>query len=287
MEKQFYLLGGLPRSGSTVLASLLAQNPDIYTSPNSPLVNALNNVHHNLGKTEQAQAFLQPTQHMDVLRYMILGFYAFTSKPVIIDKSRSWPHPHNLALIQEVLQESVKLIATVRDLPSVLASFLRKVHEHPESVSFIDQSLRQQRKLCTDEARANLLFSPDGTVYEAWYTLKQAFDEGWGNRIHLVEYDDLVASPEATLQGIYDFLELPAFTHDFAHIQNLTPEDDRVYNLPGLHTVRPQLQKTAPDPQMVLGQSLYERYQAVPHFWRQSKVTKNPLRLQTLTQKSV
>lgn len=267
MAKQFFFLCGLPRSGSTVLASLLAQNPDVYTSPNSSLVELLVNVNKHLSTSEQSRAFLQPTQRTDVLRHCMAGMYDFTDRPVVIDKSRAWPHPHNLALLDEVLGEPVKMIATVRDLPSVLASFVRKIHEHPEQISFVDKALRQAGTVCSDQARAHTLFAPGGTVYEAWYTLKQAFDEGWGERIHLIEYDELVAAPDVTLARLYDFLELPTYHHDYANITNPTPENDDVYTMPGLHTIAPTLTKTAPDPQVVLGEELYQKYSAVPHFW--------------------
>jgi len=283
MQKNFFFLGGLPRSGSTVLASLLSQNPAVYASPNSPLVNMLVNVNKHLQDTEQAKAFLQPTQRIDVLRHIMTGFYAFADHSVVIDKSRSWPHPHNLALLTELLEQPVKIIATVRDLPSVLASFIRIIHEQPETVSFVDQALRDQRQLCTDINRAQLLFSPQGTVYEAWYTLKQAFTEGWGPHIHLVEYDDLVNNPERTLAYLYEFLGLPAFTHDLTNIINHTPENDLVYHMPTLHHVRPRLQKTAPSPRLVLGDALFMQYMSVPHFWRQVNTHHNPLQLHTLS----
>ncbi len=245
------------------------------------------NVNKHLLETEQAKAFLQPTQRTDVLRHIMEGFYAFSDVAIIIDKSRAWPHPHNLALLEEVLEQKVKLIAMVRDLPSVIASFLRKIHEQPEVVSYVDKALRDRQQLCTDTNRAHVLFSPQGTVYEAWYTLKQAFDEGWADRIHCIEYDAFVSSPDKTMTGLYEFLDIEPFSHDFNQIENKTPEDDSVYNMPGLHTVRPQLQKTAPHPRDILGHELYEKYVAVPHFWREQKHIENPLLIKTSHIKSL
>ena len=284
MEKQFFFLGGLPRSGSTLLASLLSQNPEIYTSPNSPLVALLVNVGQHLINSEQSRAFMQPTQRVDVLQSSMDGMYRFTDRPIIIDKSRAWPHPHNLAILTEVLDKPVKVIATVRDLPSVMASFIRKIHEHPDQISFIDKGLRSRGVLCTDEARAHALFSPGGTVHNGWNTLKQALDEGWGAHIHLVEYDELVNSPDVTLKKLYDFLEIPDFTHDYTNIKNTTQEDDEVYSIPGLHSVRPELKKTAPDPQKILGKALYDQYASEPHFWRTDQNIRdnsNPLLITT------
>jgi hypothetical protein len=40
MQKLYFLVG-LPRSGSTLLASLLNQHPDVFASPTSPLMDLL------------------------------------------------------------------------------------------------------------------------------------------------------------------------------------------------------------------------------------------------------
>lgn len=268
--KRFSFLCGLPRSGSTVLSSILAQNPSIYTSPNSALVEVLVNVRHHLRITEQAQAFMQPTQERDVLLNIMEGMYAFTARPYIIDKSRAWPHPENIKLLVELLSYEPKFIATVRDLPSIMASFMSLIERNPHSVSFIDLELQKQQKACTHENRCAWLFSPLGTIHESWYSLKMAFDAGLSHFFHIVEYDDLVEKPEETLRGIYSFLELPYFEHDLGSIVNKTPEDDLVYALPGMHEVRPQLRKTSKAPVSVLGRELMERYAVVPHFWRTS-----------------
>ena len=39
--KTYHFLAGLPRSGSTVLASILNQNPEVYVTPTSPMLDLL------------------------------------------------------------------------------------------------------------------------------------------------------------------------------------------------------------------------------------------------------
>ena len=41
MKKQLHFLSGIPRSGSTVLAAILNQNPETHVSTTSGLVHAL------------------------------------------------------------------------------------------------------------------------------------------------------------------------------------------------------------------------------------------------------
>ena len=49
-----YFIAGLPRSGSTLLTNILAQNPDCYTTPTSGIIDMLVNVRNHW---DQNQAF--------------------------------------------------------------------------------------------------------------------------------------------------------------------------------------------------------------------------------------
>jgi hypothetical protein len=234
------------------------------------------NVRNHLRITEQARAFIQPTQERDVLLSIMDGFYRFSDAPHILDKSRAWPHPHNIGLLKDILPEEPKFIACVRSLPAVLASFVALIEAHPGSKSFVDAALEKKGLPFTVQNRCEALFSEGGTVHEAWYTLKMAFDAGYGNLFHIVEYEDLAARPRETLEGIYRFLNIEPFAHDFSHIINPTPEDDAVYNLPGMHAVRPAVFKTSKEPAEVLGPALAARYASVPHFWRTEAAAPRP-----------
>ncbi len=210
------------------------------------------------------------------------GMYRFTDALHVIDKSRAWPHPDNIKLLNDILPEEPKFIAAVRDLPAVLASFITLIEAHPEAQSFVDKELAKRGLPFTTENRCEFLFSPGGTVWEAWYSLKMAFDAGYRRLFHVVEYDELTAHSEKALESIYAFLDIPLYKHDLAAITNKTPEDDRVYNLPGMHDVRPMLTKISKDPASVLGPDLAARYARVPHFWRETPgktLGRNPFKL--------
>lgn len=285
MTKRIVTLGGLPRSGSTVLSSILNQHPAIYASPNSPLVELLVNVNRHLQTTEQARAFLQPTQVDDVLRRLIQGFYDFTNRTLVVDKSRAWPRPENLTLLAQSTEQPVVCIVMVRDIAAIAASFLRRVHACPPDTAYIDVALQKAGRPRTDEERVEWLLSPGGTVYESYEALRAGYDSEWRSCLQIIEYDELVERPLDTLAKLYEVLEVPSFAHDLTHIENPTPERDYVYGIPGLHQVRPALRSTAPDPATVLAPAVLARCQAVPHFWRERAVTsggaptRNPLHL--------
>ena len=45
--KKFYFMAGLPRAGSTLLSTLLNQNPRLYSGPSSPVLGAMYVTHDN------------------------------------------------------------------------------------------------------------------------------------------------------------------------------------------------------------------------------------------------
>ena len=60
-------------------------------------------------------------------------------------------------------------------------------------------------------------------------------------------YVRLAAEPAGTMAAIHGFLDLPAFTYDPQHIQQITAEDDCVNGM-DLHRIRPQLEPPPPEP---------------------------------------
>lgn len=267
VQKTFHFLSGLPRSGSTVLASLLSQNPQVHVSPTSPLVGLMHGAKHMWDTAEHIKAYQAPKQIENVLGGMMQSFYAHVQKPVILDKNRAWANPENQGMLILALGRAPKIICTVRPVADVLASFIRLIRNNPQSVSFIDQELAALGEEKTDLNRCKLLMSEHGHVFQSWSVLKWGFEKYPRNML-FVEYDDLVAKPQEVLRRIYEFLELPAFVHDLQTITNPVPEDDeRAYNLPGMHSVRPKLEKTAPNPREVLGEKIWGMYQG-GEFWR-------------------
>ena len=126
MNKTLHFLSGLPRSGSTVLAAILNQNPMTHVSTTSGLVQALDglaNTWHSAGLLNQND----PTRNKlaQTMRGMIDAFYEDTDKPIVIDKSRGWPISTIMSAMTQVLDRQPKIIATVRSIPDCAASFVR------------------------------------------------------------------------------------------------------------------------------------------------------------------
>ena len=122
---QLHFLAGIPRSGSTVLAAIMNQNPETQVSTTSSLIHILNGLAetwteaHLLNKEDPERKELQK-----IMRAVIQSRYE-GQKPVIIDKSRGWPIPQIMDAMAMVNEAPVKIVATVRDIADCAASFVR------------------------------------------------------------------------------------------------------------------------------------------------------------------
>jgi sulfotransferase len=264
--KQFFFLSGLPRSGSTALASILSQNPSLYVSPISIMVGLFDSIRKIWETAEHPKVFPVPGQLESVLEGTANGLYFHINQPIVIDKNRAWPHPKNLQTLDHVLNERPKVICTVRNVNAILASFLRIIHKSLMT-SFVDKAILNQGGTPTDESRCQFLMSPEGHVFQAWSVLKWGFESEYRDCLHFIEYTDLVDDPRMEIARLYDFLELDLYKHDFNNIENRSQEEDKLYGIPGMHDVRKVLKKEEYSIEGVLGRKLYDQYKG-GSFWQ-------------------
>lgn len=265
IEKQFYFMAGLPRSGSTVLASILNQNNNLYTTTTSPLLDLLflNEMGWRKNPSVIANPFNEQLENMS--EAIINNCWKHIDQNIIIDKHRAWGR--NLGAIQHIFKKKPKLIITVRDIPSILASFMRLLRESKQSPHFIDQILLDRNRFINDSARCDVLW--EEFVKDTWLSFKTAWEYD-KSCLKLVDYDALVSDPEPIIKELYEFLELDYYSHDYNNIENKTADDDLIaWGLEGLHTIRPKLEKTSNSPEQVLGGTIYKKYNDMNlEFWR-------------------
>lgn len=265
--KNIYLLGGLPRSGNTLLSALLNQNPNIYVSPISPLLNNLLTIDKNLNFDEATLSVNFETNTSSALKHYVEGFYSDVSKPIVIDRNKGWGCKESVFIATKYITETPKVIFTVRDIPSILASFLSLVGDSKDN--FIDKSLQQMQvrfygKQTQNDLRCDWLMN--GQVGLGLANLTELLQMQVA--ICLVEYDDLIKDPQKELNDIYDFLQLSHFTHDINNVEKKEEENLANAGLPiNLHDVRSKVEKTALDPRLVLPLHSQNKYSGL-EFWR-------------------
>ena len=252
--KTHHFLTGLPRSGSTVLAAILNQNPGVYVTPTSPMLNVSVAMQKAWRDDPTVKANYCEDQARNLTKAILPAYWQHRSEPIIIDKGRGWAK--NMPTASALFGYPMKAISVERDLPSIMASWLTLLHKNPHN--FAERNVVQKGFQPTDE---NLMA-------EMWFHMVQDCMEGKAQirqdapgQFIVINYDDLITDPEKEISRIEGFLGLPGWHYQFDNIVNATCDDDLIaWGLNGLHTIRPRLEKTARDPREILGDSLFERF---------------------------
>jgi len=263
--KQFYFMSGLPRSGSTLLTALLNQNPNIHASTNSPLLDTIHYTEEYLLKnSEQYKANPKPECAHKVLSAIPYNYYFNTPENIIVDKSRGWVN--QIEHIKDYITKEPKIICPVRDINDIISSFLYLIQKS-NTTSFIDKGLIEKNIPITNDNRADYLMSSEGSIGLSYHALSEAYRKGNDKYLLLVDYDDLVKNPQQELNKIYDFLEIPKFTHNFGSVKTKEDENDSVYELENMHTVRDKVEKIYRDNTKFLSKYILNKYKNM-EFWK-------------------
>ena len=254
MEKTYHFLSGLPRSGSTVLASILNQNPAVYVTPTSPMLNIAVKMQEAWREDPTVKANYFEEQINNLTKAILPAFWQHRPEPIIIDKGRGWAK--NMPNASALFGKKIKAVVVERDLPSIMASWLSLIRNQKNC--HVDKALVQRGYAVTDENRlGEMWFNMVKDCMEGSYQIrKEAADQ-----IIIVKYDELIEDASHTLKRIEEFLDLPKYNYDFNNISNDTTDDDAVaWGFDGLHTIRPQLLKTSASAREVLGDELFFRF---------------------------
>jgi len=270
LNKTFYFMAGLPRSGSTLLSSILNQNPRFYSGPSSPVVATMIGLENQFSNDELFLGYPKPQQAKEIIASILPQFYSDRQEPVIFDKNRSWTVRMNY--IPGYFDIQSKVICPVRDTTEILTSFISMMRRNPYEVNgkinFIDEMLVKNNVPLTDDNRCEFIASPNGILGQSVEGLRKALMEGYDSSIHFVEYRDLVTNPKETMEKIYEFLGEELFEHTFDNLENKNREDDaKIYGFADMHQVRSTLKCISPTPEEILSKEILEKCKDT-EFWR-------------------
>jgi len=271
MNKTYYFMAGLPRSGSTLLKSILNQNPELHTEPVSPVLELTHYTNTYFQDSEQYLGYPKPKSAHKVISSILEDYYDDVEKPIIIDHCRAWSN--NIQMLKTFITPTPKIICPVRNITEILTSFITMIRRNLDQVSFIDQHLIEMGFPITDDNRCHYLMSKDGIVEQALWAQSQAFiRKDNQNHLLMIEYDDIVENPKTTMKKIYEFLELDCYIHDFEHIENPHREIDDQWYLKDMHHVRKKLEKKSKYPQDILSKEVINAYSNL-EYWKNSNHT--------------
>lgn len=232
--KKYHFISGLPRSGSTLLTSILNQNPNFYSNISNPLARFVRSViteaHAGPGYALQCPEL----KRFELIQNLVDTYHSERPEKVCFNTNRGWTA---LLPILDCTHPDAKIICCVRDINWVLDSFEQLFKKNPFSLS----RMYSEQEAETVYTRAYALMSPGHTVRFAYDSLKEAITGPHKNKIMLVEYDQLAKNPEQTMRSIYAFIKEPYFAHDFNSVEASYDEYDIEAGIIGLHKIRKQI----------------------------------------------
>jgi sulfotransferase len=252
MDNGIHFISGLPRSGSTLLAALLRQNPALHASISSGVGGLVANMLRGVSQGNETAVLIDNAQREALLRGVFDAYYhAIHPARTVFDTNRGWTT--RLNLLTGLFPEA-KVICCVRHIPWIIDSVERLLQQNRWELSKIFDF----EPFDTVYQRAEGLMSGRGMIGHALGALKQAMHSTESDRLLLLPYDVLSKEPAYALRSIYEFTGLPPYAHDFDNIEFDTPEFDARLGTPGLHRIRRQAMHE--ERQTILPPDIWQRY---------------------------
>lgn len=264
--KNFYLISGLPRSGSTLLCNILAQNKDLFVSKaTSGCVDVLFNIRNQWDNLIEHKAEGVDYDQLKRVLQNVLNSYHSTDKNNIIDKGRGW-----LSLIEMtefILGYTPKIIVPVRNLNEIFSSFEKLWRKNTGKTQWLLES-EDYFSSQTVEGRCDIWANKTQVVGLAYNRVKDAISRGYKDKLLFVEFDELTSDPVNTMKKVYSYLDLKPFDHNFSNVEQYTKEDDEnVHKISGLHDIRSKVEPIPHCCYEILGKNLSEKYKNL-EIWR-------------------
>lgn len=254
-------MGGLPRSGSTLLTALLNQHPDIYTSETSPLRTMLGMLNDNLTFMESWNSGYRQDGHLNCLKELGNSFYYNIDKPIIIDKNRAWGTPYSYRLAKHI-NPNVKIILTLRPILEVLASFIYLMNKNQNNnfdndLKNTDFFVKYYRDI--NDARCEYLMRSNGEIDMSLLAIANSLN--YPENFHIVWYDNLVRNTQQELDNIYQFLGVGKYNNNLNNIVQLDKLDDiSAYGFKDLHSIKSKIEMSSTNYLEVLSDYIINKY---------------------------
>lgn len=262
MQSNIHFISGLPRSGSTLLAGILLQNPRFHAGMTSPVGSMYRALEESMSRKNEAAVFISDQQRENILRGIFSSYYdELARKEVIFDTNRIWCT--KLPALSRLFPDA-RVICCVRSISWIIDSIERLARQNAFELSGLfgfDAS-------STVYTRVNNLAKSSGLVGYALDALREASYGAESNRIMLLEYEDLCRNPEASMTRLYDFIGQPRFNHDFDNVEYEADNFDLQLGAKGLHTIRRKVEWI--ERPTILPPDLFQRFQN-DAFWRRDQ----------------
>ncbi len=217
-DKKVFFLCGLPRSGNTLLGSIINQNPKLNVTANTILIDVVYSLY--LLKENNIYKNFPDNKSLDnIIKNAFNNYYKNWKTDFIIDRG-AWGTPANLNVLKSIINKP-KFIILYRPVLECLASFIKI--ENPKNI----------------EERCHELMNEDGMIGKNLWSIKNILKNN--ENYIIINYLDLINSTKKEIEKIYTFLNVKFFDHVFKNINQFSVNgvkyNDSVLLAP-LHTIR-------------------------------------------------
>jgi sulfotransferase len=231
ISPKIQFISGLPRSGSTMLAAILRQNPEFHAAMSGPVFGIVSGMLKSMSPRSENGGFISDCQRERLLHSAFESFYEdLAERTLIFDTNRAWCGHMSLLT---TLFPSARVICCVRSPAWIVDSIERRVQAaaFPGEKMFPSDSADSVYTRAEYLLKKGMLALPLQVLRQAWY------GEHAGSLI-AIRYESLTERPAEVIQQLYALLGQPLFPHDFENLQYDEPEFDEKLGMPGLHQVR-------------------------------------------------
>jgi sulfotransferase len=259
--KTYNFISGLPRSGSTLLSSILKQNPRFTSGISDPLSSYAHSIIRDTNTAVGMDAAVSIDKRKEIIRDMFDSFYKH-GREVCFNTNRGWCS--DTSLLKDLFP-NFKMIVCLRDVPWILDSFEQLNAKNPYTI----KPLYHHQELGNVHDRCRILMGEmpnfGGYVHGPLINVQQSMFCNEIDHILYIEYETLVRNPKQSMQQIYQFLGEQWYEHDFENVEDSYDEFDEQAKISGLHTVRRKVEYQ--DRRSILPGELWDKYGPMS-FWK-------------------
>lgn len=247
----------MPRSCSTLLQNIFAQNPDFYATPTDGVIELLAGAREKFTNSSEFKAVIDQDLFLQAWRNFCKGGLesycnTLTDKPNIVLKSRGWKG--NTKWVENFLGEKPKIFCMVRDLKGIISSFEKLHRKNPDKTS---QWLIEHEVRGTTVFKRVDMYLKNIPVNISLDRIQELIELGLDGSVLFIRAEDLTTRPQEIMNGVYDIIGVEQYQHNFNNIEQLTEENDVIHALDNdLHTIKNKVEPIIKDYKEILGEDI-------------------------------